>query len=110
MKGAIMSDETKTMASNNVPINVGSLLALRDHARRVGTLDEWSDLAIKWARGADEKISHLNFELRKSHEDLSGAYDQLSKSFEEIDRLKEQLRKAGVVLEGVDSFGDDLLL
>ena len=44
---------------SKVPVNYDQLCGLADHARRVGTLDAFADVALQWAGQADKEIERL---------------------------------------------------
>lgn len=54
--------------SNNktsMPVDAKSLRVLRDHAKQVGTLDRWSDMACEWAEAAEQHFQHLNDRIKE---------------------------------------------
>ena len=47
---------------SKVLINYDQLCGLADHARRVGTLDAFADVALQWAGQADKEMERLTSE------------------------------------------------
>jgi len=58
--------------NNTVPVAAHDLRPMRDHCHRIGTLLEWSDIAIGWAEGASTRIA----ELERANDELRAALVQ----------------------------------
>jgi hypothetical protein len=48
---------------NTIGVDVAMLGALRTHALRIGTLEEWSEVAMEWARAAEAELHKLRVNL-----------------------------------------------
>ena len=44
---------------DKVPVTAEKMKALLDHARRVGTIDQWINLAIEWMDHAQKDLNRL---------------------------------------------------
>ena len=47
-----------------VKIDASGLRVLRDHAKRLGTLEAWSELVLEWAEAAEREITRVHVSTR----------------------------------------------
>lgn len=75
---------------SKVPVTYEYLCNLATHARRVGTLDVFADVALQWAGLAEKEIGRLTANIKKANDQAEHFEREWYLRGDEIERLRAE--------------------
>lgn len=84
---------------SKVPVTYEYLCNLATHARRVGTLDVFADVALQWAGLAEKEIGRLTANIKKANDQAEHFEREWYLRGDEIERLRAALVAAMEIVQ-----------